>query len=156
MPHGIGFIFVGDSMSYEYKSKIIGYILDEYAKKWGHPELANKPIYLFAKIDKHIKKHDSQYKYGEKSKNYTMQHIRDILSNPDYVCYNEKNAGFEYHKKLMEYVVITVKPANNNEDVFCVSTVYPSSREKMNNKQKKEKETIDKILKDKYTYKGTF
>jgi len=140
-------------MSYEFKSKIIGVISKELAEKWGHPELAGKIIYQFAKIHKHVDKHFSQFKLGEKSKDYTMNHIKDVICNPDYVCYNLKNEGFEYHKKLLEYVVVTVKPSNDNPDVFCVSTIYPSSKEKMETRKKKEQETIDKIFLQKYTHK---
>lgn len=141
-------------MSYEYKSKIIGFITKEQAEKWGHPEFTGRPIYQFAKIHKHANKHFKQFKKGEKSKNYTMQHISDVISNPEYICYNQKNDGFEYHKELMEYVVVTIKPANDNPDVFCVSTVYPSSEEKMQNRMSKEQDVIQQILLDKYTYKG--
>lgn len=133
-------------MSYEYKSKIIGIITKELAEKWEHPELAGKLIYQFAKIHKHIEKHYQQFELGEKSKNYTMLHLKEIISNPDYVYYNLKNEGFEYHKKLLEYVVVTVKPTNDDSNVFCISTVYPSSKQKMQNRMKKETKTINKIL----------
>ena len=157
MPYGVGLFYFwgGEIMSYEFKSKIIGYISEEIADKWEHPELSGKPIYQFAKIHRHIEKHYSQFILGEKSKDYTMKHLNDIISDPDYVCYNIKNNGFEYHKKLLEYVVVTVKPSNDNEDILCVSTVYPSSEEKMNNRIKKEQSTIQKILLEKYTYKQT-
>ena len=141
-------------MSYEYTSKIIGVITKEIAEKWGHPELAGKLIYQFAKIHKHIEKHFTQFEFGDKSKNYTMSHLKDIISDPDYVCYNLKNNGFEYHKKLLEYVVVTVKPTNDDSNIFCISTVYPSSKQKMENRIKKEKEMIEKVLLDKYTYKS--
>lgn len=140
-------------MSYEFKSKIIGIITKEIAEKWGHPELAGKVIYQFAKIDRHIEKHFCQFKLGEKSKDYTMKHLKEVISNPDYVCYNLKNNGFEYHKKLLEYVVVTVKPANDNQNVFCISTIYPSSKQKLDNRKRKEQQSINKILLEKYTYK---
>lgn len=140
-------------MSYEFKSKIIGYIDEEVANKWQHPEFANKSIYQFAKIHKHIAKHFEQFKLGEESKDYTMKHLKDVIDSPDYVCYNIKNNGFEYHKKLLEYVVVTVKPSQDDEDIFCISTVYPSSEEKMKRRMEKENRIIEEILLSKYRYK---
>ena len=118
-------------MSNEFKSKLIGTITKEIAEKWCHPELSDKPIYQFPKIHKHTEKHFLQFKLGERSKDYTMLHIKDVILNPDYVCYNLKNEGFEYHKKLLEYVVVTVKPTNDDPNIFCISTIYPSSKSKM-------------------------
>lgn len=82
-----------------------------------------------------------------------MKHLKDVIDSPDYVCYNIKNGGFEYHKKLLEYVVVTVKPSQDDEEVFCLSTVYPSSKEKMKRRMEKEERTIEKILLNKYRYK---
>lgn len=132
-------------MSYEFKSKIIGEITKAIAEKWHFPELANCPIYQFAGIYKHTQKHDNQYKLGEKSKNYTMLHLRDIINNPDYVCYNIKNEGFEYHKKMMEYVVVTIKPSNNDPNIFCITTIYPSSENNMKSRKSNEQKIISEI-----------
>lgn len=134
-----------NKLSYEFKSKIIGEITKAIAEKWHFPELANRPIYQFAGIHKHTQKHDNQFELGERSKNYTMLHLRDVINNPDYVCYNIKNEGFEYHKELMEYVVVTVKPSNDDPNIFCVTTIYPSSRQKMENRKANEQKIINNI-----------
>lgn len=149
-------------MSYEFNSKILGIINEELAAKWMHPEFANKTIMLFSGIHKHTKKHDDQYELGEKSKNYTMKHLKEVITDPEYVTFSIKNNGFVFYKKLMEYVAVTVKQTNDYPEVFCVSTIYPISREKVIEKIKAEKKLISKIIKaqqqellEKYKYKET-
>ncbi|MDD4608367.1 MAG: hypothetical protein PHD10_04490 [Bacilli bacterium] len=127
------------------KAKTIGHIDSNEAIKWHLPELANKPIFLFSGVDRHAKKHYEQYQLGEKSKNYTMSNIRNVINNPEYVSYNTIHSSFEYYKMLMEYVTITVKPLDKVDDGFCVSTIYPSSLEKMNNRKKNENAIIMEI-----------
>lgn len=149
-------------MSYEFNSKVLGTISEELANKWQHLELANDSILLFSGIHKYAKKHYDQFALGEKSKNYTMKHLREVINNPDYVTYSIKNNGFVFYKELMEYVAVTVKPTNDYPDVFCISTIYPSSKDKVMEKIKCEKKIISKIKKEqqkklleKYKYKET-
>lgn len=147
-------------MSYEFNSKMLGNISEDLAIKWQHPEVANDTILLFSGIHKHTKKHDEQWELGEKSKNYTMKHLREVINEPEYVTYSIKNNGFVFYKELMEYVAVTIKPTNDYPNVFCVSTIYPTSKDKVVDKIKNERKIMSKIIKkqqeellEKYKYK---
>lgn len=132
-------------MSYEFNSKLLGVLTEDIANKWKHPEFANNSILLFSGIHKHAQKHFDQFALGEQSKNYTMKHLREVINEPEYVSYSVKNNGFVFYKKLMEYVAVTIKPTRDYPDVFCISTIHPSSYKNMMKEKRNEQKIMNKI-----------
>ncbi len=95
-------------------TKIIGKVTKEIANKWYLNEQKDKSIILEPGLYKHIAHHSSEYKNLE-SHNYTMNHIEDVINNPDFVFYNVSKNGIEYYKKLIEDVVVIVTPTKKRK-----------------------------------------
>lgn len=119
--------------------KVMGKISKEIATKWYLDERKYKLILQEAGLFKHIAHHAQEYKSIE-SLNYTMKHIDSIINNPDYVFYNISKNGIEYYKKLIENVLVVVKPTNKRE--LFISSVYPVSDLKIANRKNREKTEI--------------
>lgn len=130
--------------------KTVGSVSDAIVDKWHIEECRGKVIVQSMDLYIHIAKHASQY-ISIDSVNYTIEHIEDIIKTPDYVFYNIENKSIEYYKMLIENVSVVVQNTKKRE--MYVASVYPVKYGKIENRKKKEKETIDKILLDKYTYK---
>ena len=140
--------------------KIMGNVTQSIAKKWYLDEQTDKIILQEAGLFKHIAPHAEQYESIE-SLNYTMEHMEDVIKNPDFVFYNTKKNGIEYYKKLIENVVVVVTPTRKRE--LYISSVYPVDESKISNrkirelseikkaKKKMEKEMIQKYSKEKQT-----
>ena len=138
----------------------MGNVTQSIAKKWYLDEQTDKIILQEAGLFKHIAPHAEQYESIE-SLNYTMEHMEDVIKNPDFVFYNTKKNGIEYYKKLIENVVVVVTPTRKRE--LYISSVYPVDESKISNrkirelseikktKKKMEKEMIQKYSKEKQT-----
>lgn len=132
--------------------KIVGILDKDIIKKWILEEPNDLKIYQSVGLYKHIFKHIKEYTSID-SANYTIDHIEDVIANPDYVCYNPKQKSIEYYKKLLEPVSIVVQRDEN--DLLYVASVYPVTETKIKNRILKEDKIIEKQLIEKYTYKET-
>lgn len=133
--------------------KVVGYISDDIAKKWLLDDCKGKAIIQSLDLYVHIAKHAKEYKSIE-SVNYTIEHISDVINDPDYVFYNEETKGIEYYKKLLENVSVVVQTSNKRD--LYIASVYPVTEIKIDNRKNKEKEVLEKRIIDKYTYTGNF
>lgn len=125
-------------------TKIIGNVAKEIANKWYLNEQIDKPILLESGLYKHIAHHSREYKSLE-SHNYTMNHIEDVINNPDFVFYNVSKNGIEYYKKLIEDVVVIVTPTKKRK--LYISSIYPVNKSKILNRIIREKSEINKTKK---------
>lgn len=124
--------------------KIMGSITKDIAEKWYLDEQKDKTILQEAGLFKHIAPHAEQYESIE-SLNYTMEHMSDVINEPDFVFYNVSKNGIEYYKKLLENVVVVVTPTRKRE--LYISSVYPVDEMKLSNRKIREKSEIKKSKK---------
>jgi len=94
--------------------------------------LQEKPRNIKFAFDRipHCEKHKIDFK-DEISYYKSMEAIPQIINNPEYVGYNEKNNGIEYIKKLDDLTLVAVR-LKSSGDLFLRS-VYPISEVKLNN-----------------------
>lgn len=126
-------------------SKLIGHVQEEAIIVSKLNEQLNKPILQSLKLYKHVAKHAEEFKNVD-SYNKTMANIKEVISNPYFVYYDETKNSLRYYKCLDEYVCVIVKLTSKRH--LYVFTVYPVS--------------VDKIKKleweqnrEKYEYKET-
>ena len=130
--------------------KVVGNLSRDIIEKWYLEEPKDLQIYQSVGLYKHIFKHIEEYASID-SANYTMDHIGDVISNPDYVSFNLKQNSIEYYKTLLEPVSVVVQ--RDEEDLLYVASVYPVTMTKINNRKQKETKIIEERLLEKYRYK---
>ena len=74
-----------------------------------------------------------------------MNHIEDVINNPDFVFYNVLKNGIEYYKKLIEDVVVIVTPTKKRK--LYISSIYPVDKSKILNRIIRGKSEINKAKK---------
>ncbi len=65
-----------------------------------------------------------------------MNNISTVISNPNYIYYNEKSKGLKFYKKLIEPVCVVVQLVDKCE--LYVAIVYPVTERKIPNRKYKE------------------
>lgn len=130
--------------------KVVGSLEKSIIKKWILNEPEDIKIYQSMGLYKHIFKHIEEYASID-SANYTMDHIEDVIANPEYVSYNPKQKSLEYYKTLLEPVSVIVQTDDNNS--LYVASVFPVTETKINNRKLKEESIISQRLLEKYRYK---
>ena len=130
--------------------KIVGSLEKSIIKKWILEEPEDIRIYQSMGLYKHIFKHIEEYSSID-SANYTMDHIEDVIANPEYVSYNPKQNSIEYYKTLLELVSVVVQ--TDDDGLLYVASVYPVTETKINNRKAKEESIISQRLLEKYRYK---
>lgn len=130
--------------------KVVGILDRNILTKWILEEPIDLKIYQSMGLYKHIFKHIEEYSSID-SANYTMDHIEDVISNPEYVSYNPKQKSIEYYKTLLEPVSVVVQ--KDNQGILYVASVYPVTETKINNRRQKEDVIIQDRLLEKYKYK---
>lgn len=131
--------------------RFVGYVSDEIIKKWCLDECTGKQIVRSLDLYSHIEPHKEQF-ISLDSFYHTIDHINDVIESPDYVFYDMDKGGIEYYKMLMENVCIVVQTSNKRD--LYVASVYPVTETKIKNRKNKEQDAIDKLLLEKYRYKG--
>lgn len=80
--------------------KIVGTLDKDIINKWILSEPKDLKIYQSTGLYKHIFKHIKEYSSID-SANYTIDHIEDIIANPEYISYNIKQKSI-IEKQLIE------------------------------------------------------
>lgn len=115
----------------ESETKIVGYISKKVVEELNLPEQIGKAIKMTPSLIEHIAKHSKEYKNVDSSL-YTLSNLSDIINNPEFIYYNEKNKSIEYYKKQQDYVCAVVK-ITNKKSLFMAS-VYPVKKSKIDNR----------------------
>lgn len=107
----------------------VGELTQQHIDKLG---LKAKPRNIKFAYDRvsHCKKHINDFK-DITSYNKSMANIPNIIKNPDYIGYNQKNNGIEYIKRLDDVTLVAIR-LKSNGDLFLRS-IYPISESKLNN-----------------------
>ena len=118
------------------KVKYLGILTESIADYWNISEHKNKPILVFEDrinhvIDNHLKDFGSK-----KTIKKIYDNLKNIISKPDYVFYNESSKGLEYYKKIDENICVVVRI--NYGKVLKVRSWYPVKNTKIENRKKKE------------------
>lgn len=129
--------------------KIVGFIDKNLCKKWCLEDYSERPIIQSLGLYVHIAKHASEF-ISVDSFNYTIDHINDVIIEPDYVYYNQECNSLEYYKRLMENVCVIVK-LNNKRELY-VGSLFPATENKINGRKLKEAKIIEERLIKKYTH----
>lgn len=79
----------------------------------------------------HCEKHKSEYK-DESSYNKSIESIPEIISNPDYIGFNESNNSVQYVKKLEDTTLIAVRISYKG--ALKLRTVFPLTEFDLNKK----------------------
>lgn len=79
----------------------------------------------------HCEKHKNQYK-DENSYNISMTNIPEIISNPDYIGFNESNNSIQYVKKLEDTTLVAVRISYKGS--LRLRTIFPLTEFDLNKK----------------------
>jgi len=79
----------------------------------------------------HCEKHKNQYK-DENSYNISMANIPEIISNPDYIGFNESNNSIQYVKKLEDTTLVAVRISYKGS--LRLRTIFPLTEFDLNKK----------------------
>ena len=113
--------------------KRVGYLRQRVANELGIEFTG--VIYASPGVLKHIfKKHGKQF--DNKSKSNILDWMKIILEQPDYVGIHKKEGGetaIEYIKEMYINLLIGVEFDKNRKYIY-VSTMYPITKRKINNK----------------------
>lgn len=105
-------------------NKQIGIISNKVAKIIKRNVVEGTPIYIGVSNIQHIKsKHFDEY-------NLYLDNLSDIIENPDYVGYSQKNNSIEYIKTIEPDNVLVAVRVSNNRKAF-VKTMYAISSNKV-------------------------
>lgn len=137
-------------MSKKQNKKVVGILEKSVIDKWILDEPVDSKIYQSMGLYKHIFKHIEEYSSID-SANYTLDHIEDVISNPEYVSFNPIQNSIEYYKTLLEPVSVVVQ--KDEQNLLYVASVYPVTETKINNRKQKETAIIQDRLLEKYRYK---
>lgn len=125
----------------ESNSKIIGYVSKKVCDDLNLEEQIGKSIKMTAPLLEHIAKHSEEYESVE-SCLYTISNVSDIINDPDYIYFNNKNNSIEFYKYLKEYVSVVVKVTNKKN--LYIASIYPVKKSKIDNRM--EKKAWDKYV----------
>lgn len=132
------------------EKKVVGVLEKNIIDKWILDEPNDLKIYQSIGLYKHIFKHIEEYSSID-SANYTVDHIEDVIANPEYVSFNPKQNSIEYYKTLLEPVSVVVQ--KDDQNLLYVASVYPVTETKIKNRKQKEDIIIQDRLLEKYRYK---
>lgn len=121
--------------------RIVGNVAKNIADYWEIPEQSGKIILQGEDwLLKHGAKHKKEFKCIYNF-NQAIENIPNIIKNPNYVFYNEKEKSLEYYKKLKEDVSLVVRVTGKKH--LFIATIYPASSDKVGNRKNKEIFLID-------------
>lgn len=122
-------------MAKKYKTKEIGKITDNIAKKHNIEQYINYPIVQSLGLPYHTSKHANDF-HTVDSYNQTLLNVEKVIKKPYHVEYDKKRNSLKYYGKVEQYTCIVVNILENNA---YVSTIYPISKVKIDKIKEKSK-----------------
>ena len=124
--------------------RVLGKIDDIIIDKYGIEEHRGKNIVIYPDKKQHAKdRHIHEYD-REEDFYIVSDSLQDIISNPDYVYYDEDKVGLEFYKNINGNILVAVGVQPGHE--LKVRSFYPINETKIDNRKNKE-------LLEMYSYK---
>ena len=111
----------------KYKTKEVGKITKEVAKKCRIENYEDFPILQSLGLPFHTSKHANDFNSVD-NYNETLSNINIIIKKPYYVKYNKDKNSLQYYGKIKQYTCVIVNILENNA---YVSTMYPINKAKI-------------------------
>ena len=110
--------------------KIVGRISDDVVERYKLYEYRNMEIVQALDLYVHIAKHAKEFQSVD-SYNHSVSSIPQIISQPEFVYYDQQRKSLLYFKKIEENVCVVVKlNLRKNKDTY-VATIFPISKTKI-------------------------
>jgi phage-Barnase-EndoU-ColicinE5/D-RelE like nuclease3 len=116
-----------------YTFKRVGYFKEKIAINLGIKFTGT--IYASNGVLRHIKKRHGKH-FNRKIINNLIDYMKKIIESPDYIGVykaTENGINIELIKKFNDYILIGIE-INNEKDYIYVSTMYPITENKINNR----------------------